>query len=157
MKKARQVNGIAPKNSLERSAQRIITAQFREMMSFKDGAIDGTDIEFVHDLRVSSRRLRAAMQNFADCFPQKKKFRRYLKQVSNITETMGAVRDLDVLIHCFQQAIQTLSEQEQVGVGNLIKHLQQKREEARQPMLEMFAKLDKDGFDKQFSKFFKVS
>ena len=41
------------------------------MMSYKDGAKDGSDIEFVHEMRVTSRRLRAAMDNFADCFPEK--------------------------------------------------------------------------------------
>ena len=155
MAKAWKVKGIAPKKSLEACARRIITTRLHEMMSFKDGAIDGTDIEYVHDMRVSSRRLRAAMRNFADCFP-KKKFRRHLKQVENITDTMGKVRDLDVLIDLFQKDMQTLSKEEQVGVDHLIKHLQQERVEARKPMLNMFKELSESRFDKQFLKFFEV-
>ena len=73
------VEGIVPQKSLEECARRVITTRFQEMMSFKEGSIDGLDIEFVHDMRVSSRRLRAAMDNFAECF-SKKKFRKYLKQ-----------------------------------------------------------------------------
>jgi CHAD domain-containing protein len=46
-----------PRGSLEESARGFITIQFREMMSFKEGAIDGLDIEFAHNMRVSSRRL----------------------------------------------------------------------------------------------------
>ena len=46
----------------------------------KKGAKEGTDIEFVHDMRVTSRRLRAAMDNFADCFP-KRPFKKHYKKV----------------------------------------------------------------------------
>ncbi len=66
MAEAWRVEGIIPRKSLEECARRIITTRFQEMMSFKEGAIDGLDIEFVHDMRVSSRRLRAAMDNFAE-------------------------------------------------------------------------------------------
>ena len=125
------------------------------MMSFKVGSIDGTDIEFVHDMRVSSRRLRAAMQNFAGCFP-KKKFKKHVKRVENITSTLGAVRDLDVLIDLFQKDMETMSEMEQFGVQNLIKRLQQEREEERKPMLKMFGKLEAKNFEQKFLKFFKV-
>ena len=149
------VKGILPRKSLEECARKIITSRFQEMMSFKEGSIDGLDIEFVHDMRVSSRRLRVAMDNFAECF-SKKKFRKYLKQTKNITSTMGAVRDLDVLISKFEKDAKSLTKDEQLGVKNLIIQLQQKREEARKPMLLMFSRLEKAGFDKKFLKFFKV-
>ena len=149
------VEGIVPQKSLEECARRVITTRFQEMMSFKEGSIDGLDIEFVHDMRVSSRRLRVAMDNFAECF-SKKKFRKYLKQTKNITSTMGAVRDLDVLISKFEKDAKSLTKDEQLGVKNLIIQLQQKREEARKPMLLMFSRLEKAGFDKKFLKFFKV-
>ena len=155
MAKPWPVEGIVPRKSLEECARRIITTLFQEMMSFKEGSIDGLDIEFAHDMRVSSRRLRVAMDNFAECF-SKKKFRKYLKQTKNITSTMGAVRDLDVLISKFEKDAKSLTEDEQLGVKNLIIQLQQKREEARKPMLLMFSRLEKAGFDKKFLKFFKV-
>jgi len=155
MAKAQKVKGIAPQKSLEKCARRIITTRLHEMMSFKEGAIDGTDIEYVHDMRVSSRRLRAAMRNFSDCFP-KRKFKKHSKTVQNITSTMGGVRDLDVLIDYFQKDMETLSGEEQIGVQNLVKHLQQKREQSRKPMLKMFSKLDASGFEKQYLKFFKT-
>ena len=156
MAKARNVKGIAPEKSLEECARRIITTRLHEMMSFKEGAIDGTDIEYVHDMRVASRRLRAAMRNFADCFTRKKKFRRHLKRVERITRRLGAVRDLDVLIDRFQKDLKTVPEDAQIGVQNLIKHLQKEREERRVPMFRMFEKLDKSNFEQKFLKFFKV-
>ena len=156
MAKARNIKGIAPEKSLEECARRIITTRLHEMMSFKEGAIDGKDIEYVHDMRVASRRLRAAMRNFADCFTRKKKFRRHLKRVERITRRLGAVRDLDVLIDRFQKDLKTVPADAQIGVQNLIKHLQKEREERRVPMFRMFEKLDKSNFEQKFLKFFKV-
>ena len=156
MAKALTVKGLAPEKSLEECARRIITTRLHEMMSFKEGAIDGRDIEYVHDMRVASRRLRAAMRNFADCFTRKKKFRGHLKRVERITRRLGAVRDLDVLIDRFQKDLKTVPEDAQIGVQNLIKHLQKEREERRVPMFRLFEKLDKNNFEQKFLKFFKV-
>jgi CHAD domain-containing protein len=156
MAKALAVKGIAPEKSLEECARRIITTRLHEMMSFKKGAIDGRDIEYVHDMRVASRRLRAAMRNFDACFTRKKEFRRHLKRVKRITSTLGGVRDLDVLIDRFQKDVITVSEDAQIGVQNLIRHLQKEREAQRVPMLRLFEKLDKNNFEQKFLKFFKV-
>ncbi|MBI1926878.1 CHAD domain-containing protein [Candidatus Poribacteria bacterium] len=156
MAKAWEVEGIAPEISLEVCARRIITTRFDEMMSFKRGAIDGVDIKFVHDLRVSSRRLHTAMLTFADCFPKQKQFQKHLKRVKHITKTMGAVRDLDVLIDRFQKDAQTMLETEQIGAQNLIAHLQLERGAKRKQMLKRFERLDTSGFAKRFLKFFQV-
>ena len=156
MAKARTVKDIAPEKSLEECARKIITTRLHEMMSFKEGAIDGTDIEYVHDMRVASRRLRAALRNFADCFTPKKEFRGHLKRVERITSTLGDVRDLDVLIDRFQKGAQTVPVDAQIGLQNLIKHLQKEREARRVPMFTMFEALDRNNFEKKFLKFFEV-
>ena len=156
MAKALTVKDIAPEKSLEECARRIITTRLHEMMSFKEGAIEGTDIEYVHDMRVASRRLRAAMRNFADCFTRKKKFRRHLKRVERITSRLGDVRDLDVLIDRFQKDLKMMPEDAQSGVQNLVRHLQREREARRVPMFRLFEELDKSNFERKFLKFFKV-
>lgn len=148
-----KIKGIAPDKSLEFCARNIIVSYFREMMMHKAGAADGTDIDYVHDMRVASRRLRAAMDNFADCF-DKEPFKQFYRQVKTITRTMGSVRDLDVLIAHFQQQLQTLSAREQVDIHRLIEHLQFQREEARKPMLNLFTELDRINFETQFLTFF---
>ena len=156
MAKALTVKNIAPEKSLEECARRIITTRLREMMSFKEGTIDGTDIEYVHDMRVASRRLRAAMRNFGDCFVPKKEFRRHLKQVERITSTLGDVRDLDVLIDRFQKDVLTVPADAQIGVQNLIRHLRKEREVQRAPMFAMFEELDRNNFEQRFLEFFEV-
>ena len=148
-----KIKKILPDETLETCARRVIVGYFCQMMSYKEGAKDGTDIEFVHEMRVTSRRLRAAMDNFADCFPEKA-FKKQYKKVKAITRTMGAVRDLDVLIARFRRELDTLSEVEQVDIRGLIEHLQREREEARKPMLMLFARLEEKNFEMKFLNFF---
>ena len=156
MSTAIKIKGVTSDKTMETCARLIIVGYFNEMMAHKSGAIEGIDIEFVHDMRVTSRRLRAAMDNFAECFA-KEPFKEHYKQVRTITRTMGAVRDLDVLIDRFEMELNTLSEVEQRDIQGLIKHLQQERENARKPMLTLFAELDKGNFESQFLTFFKAS
>lgn len=148
-----EIKGIAPDETLEAYARQIIVNYFHEMMSYKEGAKDGTDIEFVHDMRVTSRRLRAAMDNFADCFP-KKPFKKHYEKIKAITQTMGVVRDLDVLIVRFQNELTNLTEVEQADIRGLIEHLQRKHQEARQPMLTLFEELEETDFETEFLEFF---
>ena len=146
---------ITPEMPLAECARHIIVTRFRKMMTYKTAASDLTDMEFVHDMRVASRRLRAAMDNFRGCF-EKEQFKAHYKQVRAITRTMGAVRDLDVLITRFQTCLPTLIETEQGDILRLIEHLQQEREEARKPMFALFAKLETDNFEETFLTFFKA-
>ena len=148
-----KIAGISPDETLEVCARRIIVSYFHQMMSYKEGAKDGSDIEFVHQMRVTSRRLRAAMDNFADCFPEKS-FKKHYKKIKLITQTMGAVRDLDVLIVRFEKELGALPEIEQADIRKLIEHLQQEREDARKPMLMLFAELEETDFEKKFLTFF---
>lgn len=148
-----EIKKISPDKTLEICARQVIVSYFREMMSYREGAKDGTDIEFVHDMRVTSRRLRAAMDNFVDCFP-KKPFKKHYKRIKTITQTMGAVRDLDVLIARFQKELNTLSKVEQADIQGLIEHLQRKRKEARKPMLMLFEELEETDFETEFLGFF---
>lgn len=152
-----KIKEIAPDETLEACARQIIVNYFHEMMSYKEGAKEGIDIEFVHDMRVTSRRLRAAMDNFADCFPKRSPFKKHYKKIKAVTRTMGAVRDLDVLIVRFQNELANLTAVEQPEIRGLIEHLQQKRKEAREPMLALFEELEETGFETEFLEFFNYS
>ncbi len=148
-----KIKNISPDETLEVCARQIIVNYFRQMMSYKEGAKAGSDIEFVHEMRVTSRRLRTAMDNFGACFSEKA-FNKHYKKVKSITRTLGAVRDLDVLIVRFEKELSTLPETEQSDIRGLIENLQQKHEAARKPMLTLFTKLEETGFEAEFLEFF---
>jgi CHAD domain-containing protein len=53
------------------------------------------NIEDIHDLRVSSRRVRTCLNIFSDAFPQKK-IKSWQRDIKGITNAYSKVRDLDV-------------------------------------------------------------
>lgn len=61
------------------------------------------DVEAVHDMRVASRRLRAAMALFEPCLPAPT--RAWRKEVRRITRALGQARDCDVQSEALQSAM----------------------------------------------------
>jgi CHAD domain-containing protein len=62
-----------------------------------EGVRSAQDIEYIHRMRVASRRLRAALPLFESCFPQKK-YRMWMQELQKITRALGDARDTDVQI-----------------------------------------------------------
>jgi len=62
-----------------------------------DGVKTSEDSEYIHRMRVASRRLRAALPLFRPCFPDKQ-YRRWMQEITNITRALGEARDTDVQI-----------------------------------------------------------
>lgn len=92
-------------NGLERAVSDQTFAQFAEtslrglhesLLSFEAPAKTG-DTDAVHDMRVTSRRMRVALSNFAVCLPRD--FRKGVRAgLSTLADTLGRVRDLDVML-----------------------------------------------------------
>jgi CHAD domain-containing protein len=55
------------------------------------------DIEYIHRMRVASRRLRAALPLFQSCF-LKKQYAKWTEEIKEITRALGEARDCDVQI-----------------------------------------------------------
>ncbi|MHB8163496.1 MAG: CHAD domain-containing protein [Methanoregula sp.] len=55
------------------------------------------DIEYIHRMRVASRRLRAALPLFQSCF-LKKQYEKWTEEIREITRALGEARDCDVQI-----------------------------------------------------------
>jgi putative phosphoesterase len=69
----------------------------RELEDQVHGVRKNNDIEFVHKLRVASRRTRAALDLFEPCFGRKVT-KKWGKTIRNVTRSSGAARDADVQI-----------------------------------------------------------
>jgi CHAD domain-containing protein len=62
-----------------------------------DGVRAAEDIEYIHRMRVATRRLRAALPLFRTCFTSKQ-YSRWMQEIANITRALGEARDADVQI-----------------------------------------------------------
>ncbi|HYA78346.1 MAG TPA: CHAD domain-containing protein [Verrucomicrobiae bacterium] len=93
-----------------------------------EGVEKNEDIEYVHKMRVTSRRIRAAMPLFRECFP-KKRYKKWLNEIKKVTKFLGAARDLDVQISVINDYIKQLQPTEpKTGIGALLEcHTDQRR------------------------------
>src|SRR6476620_5158037 len=97
MAKAREIEGFAEAGTFAEAAALAVETRTEELFSFAEGVLDTSDIERVHDMRVATRRLRAALEIFAPCFP-KAAHRSVLGEVKDLADALGARRDRDVQI-----------------------------------------------------------
>jgi CHAD domain-containing protein len=151
MARAWHVNGLRPDARFRDAAGRIVLTRWREMMSHRDGTLAGEDIEELHAMRVSSRRLRAAMDAFADVFP-KESFRVYLNEVKRITDTLGDARDLDVAIEHLEQLIPRVEPLDRPGIEGLIDRYEERRRAEDVHIHALFERLDNERFAERFER-----
>ena len=100
-------------------------------------------------MRVSSRRLRAAMDAFADVFPARG-FRRYLREVKRVTDTLGDARDLDVAIDHLTALLPDLEAIDRPGLEGLIDRYEQQRRAEDAQIHDVFARLEQESFGTRF-------
>ena len=96
-------------------------------------ALAGEDIEGVHDVRVASRRLRAAMDVAAGCFPASW-YRPLHKAAKEITGALGEVRDRDVLLEALAADRAAAPTAEHPGLDRLNERIERERVAARAEM-----------------------
>lgn len=94
-----------------------------------EGVREGhADIEYIHRMRVASRRLRATLPLFADCLP-KKRSAAWTKEIRKVTSALGEARDADVQIENLDAyRLKQADPPAQLGLNRLLLRLRQKRE-----------------------------
>jgi exopolyphosphatase/pppGpp-phosphohydrolase len=128
-----KVQQKAPDAIFRETMRALIAERWQTVFTTIPIALAGTDIEGVHDVRVASRRLRAAMDVAAPAFPGKwyKALHRIAKE---ITGALGEVRDRDVLLEALQADRSTAPLVERPGIDRLIERIDRERAAAREEM-----------------------
>lgn len=127
------VNPIAKDLTMGELAHQVIADQFHRMSKQTKHVLEDTDPEHLHQMRVSTRRLRTAMQIFDRAVVLPKKAN--AKQVRNLARILGAVRDLDVQIDSLTNEYQPQFVQaEQKQIRRAVKALKKQRIVAFQAM-----------------------
>ena len=108
MAKPWKIIDLDPSESLKVCLRKIAQTRFQETFSYEHGTVKGEDIESLHDMRVSARRLRAVLRIFRECFP-KKKFRKQDERLHALIRSLGAVRERDVFLDLLSNYRKTLT------------------------------------------------
>ncbi len=95
MARAREVPGFDCDEEFAAAAARVVRVRAGEVFEHAEGVLDVGEIDRLHDMRVATRRLRAALEVFEAAFPRKR-FRKALKRVKKLADALGERRDRDV-------------------------------------------------------------
>ncbi len=125
--------GIQSDDSMVTAAQKTLSLHFRHMCYHEPGTRLGEDIEALHDMRVATRRMRAAFQIFTGYLPSKAA-KPLLKQLKRTGRALGVVRDLDVFWGKTGQYLESLPANDSVDLSALRMAWEQEQNKARKQL-----------------------
>lgn len=131
-----QIPGLSPEEPMSEAGRKVFRVQFLRMLANEPGARSGQDDEAVHDMRVATRRLRAAIPIFEPYF-ERKALKAFNKQLRRAAKALGGVRDLDVLIEKARAYAAELPPEESGSLEPLLADWRTRREVARRQMLDL--------------------
>jgi CHAD domain-containing protein len=144
--------GIEPDDPMSEAGRKTFRFHYQRMLYNEPGTRLGEDIEALHDMRVATRRMRAAFRVFGDYF-QSKIMAPHLKGLKRTGRALGPVRDLDVFREKILAYLTTLPEAERGGLDALLVVLEAQREAARQRMIAYLDGAQYARFKEEFGAF----
>jgi len=127
MAKAKKIENLNCETSAKQGIALVLHTKLEEMCEAREAALDWTDIEGVHAMRVSSRRLRSALRDFAPYLLKKIS----PKSLREVARALGAVRDEDVAIVSMEKLGAEAGDEVKAGVELLTEERRQRREQFR--------------------------
>lgn len=134
MAKAREIPGLNPDESYAAAAARTVSVRAAELREHAAGVLDTEDIERVHDMRVATRRLRAALEVFELCF-ERKRFKAALKEVKRLADALGERRDRDVALARLAAFQDRVPAPDRPGIETLVTRLRAEQGEANESLV----------------------
>ena len=133
MAKAKPIPDLSAERPYAEAAAKIVSVRASELTEHAQGVLDTGDIERVHDMRVATRRLRAALEIFEPCFPAKP-YGEALGQVKRLADALGERRDRDVAIATLHGFGDQMPAPDRRGIASLIDHLREEQEDANREL-----------------------
>jgi CHAD domain-containing protein len=125
---------IEPSMTTGEAAFAVLRGQFVKMKSHEPGTRLGEDPEELHDMRVATRRMRAAIKLFEGALPERARWLR--EELRQVAGSLGEVRDLDVQMERLEAHRADAGEEEREFLGKVLEILGKRRAEARARMLD---------------------
>jgi CHAD domain-containing protein len=116
----------------------VLVTRFEELLSWREVALDWTDPEGVHSMRVASRRLRSALRDFTP-YVRKRRLAPVLKRLKHLADALGEVRDHDVAILGLEEMQKQAPRHSSGALKELIEARTAVREQARQELATIIA------------------
>ncbi|MGZ4363497.1 MAG: CHAD domain-containing protein [Gaiellaceae bacterium] len=140
---------ISPHDPIGTVALAVLRRHFHAVLGNELGTRRGEDPEWLHDMRVATRRLRAAIALFEDVLPAEIVGLR--EELGWLGSSLGVVRDLDVQLGQLDQWTAELPAGEQSELAPLRARLERERGTARTALLADLDSARYAGFVERFS------
>ena len=127
---AKQIAGIDCDGPVHAGLTVALETRLEEMCALRDAALDWSDPEGVHQMRVASRRLRGALRDFAP-YLGKRRISSCLKRIRDIAQALGRVRDYDVSILTLERTAAKAPAKVSAGIRRFAELRHAERQEAR--------------------------
>jgi len=130
------VTPLNPEDPIAEAGRQILLREFIRMRSQEDGVREDKDIEFVHDMRVATRRQRSAFRLLDDYY-KTKPVRPFIQSLKSLAGALGAVRDLDVMMQDLRRAQRIYRDQDTGVFDVILSKLDKKRSKAMKKLLAL--------------------
>jgi CHAD domain-containing protein len=131
MAKPEQITNIDCNEEAASAINSVLLTRLSEMVTLRKQAVDESDPDGVHDMRVAARRLRSVLSDFTP-YLRKSHMNSSLKKIKGIGDALGEVRDQDVAI----KALNTLAKKAPAYVSKVLGEVVEERTKARAEALQ---------------------
>ena len=150
--RVRKTLGVKAIDTMAEAGRKILRFHFAHMLSHEKGTLLGEDIEELHDMRVATRRMRAAFDVFGQ-YLKPKAVKKHLKRLRIAGRMLGRVRDLDVFMEKTRHYLKTLRDRERTGLAPLLNAWDRKRAEEREKLVSYLHSEQYREFKQDFNTF----
>jgi CHAD domain-containing protein len=133
MAKARAIPDLMATDPYAAAAAKILAVRSQELADHSRAVLELDDIEPLHDMRVATRRLRAALEVFDACF-EGNAHEAVVVEVKALADALGERRDRDVAIESLEAFGSKLPAPDRRGVQSLIETLRLEQAEANEAL-----------------------
>jgi CHAD domain-containing protein len=141
------IDGLTPDMRVAQAARKTLRRRLRSVWSLLKPAAERAErsTEYVHQLRVSTRRAMAALEGYAALVPRRKA-EKMTKRLGRIRKCAGEARDYDVLIE------RLLARPDAERLSPLVEAIGRRRRGVQAPIREIYRKLKKRDFPRSIRK-----
>lgn len=120
--------------------EEVIRQRIGKLLSYTRAVRRGNDPDALHDMRVASRRLRAALNVFAEAF-ECPDYGRLQKEMRQVTAALSRARDLDVMIAGLQKDAARLPASQRSVISDVIREWTAERRRAQGDVVAILDRL----------------
>lgn len=150
------VDGLRPGMPWRDAAAMIVATRARDVFMYAGRVHDTEDVEPVHDMRVATRRLRAALEAFGPAFPRKP-FEQVLREVEQLADALGARRDPDVALAPIGALQAALPRADQAGLRSFEASLRTRQREGNDELAAVLARVGETRLERRLARLAKAA